>query len=117
MAVAQTGTVEDEPSGVTTTVPGETTTTVDSETTTTVDSESTTTTVAESTTTTAGEAENHGQMVSEAARDHSHDEECGNHGKWVSSVARGLESCEAADASDTAKKPGKAKGGDDSESD
>ena len=36
---------------------------------------------------------NHGAVVSEAAQDHSHDEECGNHGQWVSSVARGLESC------------------------
>jgi hypothetical protein len=39
------------------------------------------------------EPANHGAVVSEAAKDHSHDEECGNHGKWVSSVARCLDSC------------------------
>lgn len=32
---------------------------------------------------------NHGSIVSEAAHDHSHDAECGNHGKYVSAVARG----------------------------
>jgi hypothetical protein len=37
--------------------------------------------------------DNHGKQVSEAAHDHSRDEECGNHGKAVSSVARGEETC------------------------
>ena len=37
--------------------------------------------------------DNHGAAVSEAAHDHSHDAECGNHGSWVSSVARGKEAC------------------------
>src|SRR6478736_6659072 len=32
--------------------------------------------------------ENHGKDVSEAAHDHSHDEEAGNHGAYVSGVAR-----------------------------
>jgi hypothetical protein len=35
----------------------------------------------------------HGAIVSEAAKNHEHDEECGNHGAYVSSVARGLEEC------------------------
>ena len=76
---------------------------------TTTTEEPTTTTVAEPTTTTTVEEndgdvegdetegdgatkehpDNHGKVVSEAARDHSHDEEFGNHGKYVSSVARG----------------------------
>lgn len=30
----------------------------------------------------------HGALVSEAAKDHSHDEACGNHGRWVSHWAR-----------------------------
>ncbi|MFP4514243.1 MAG: hypothetical protein ACLFRV_14970, partial [Acidimicrobiales bacterium] len=38
--------------------------------------------------------DSHGAVVSEAAQDHSNDEECGNHGAYVSSVARGLEDCE-----------------------
>lgn len=33
--------------------------------------------------------ENHGKDVSEAAHDHSHDDEAGNHGRHVSGVARG----------------------------
>jgi hypothetical protein len=36
----------------------------------------------------------HGFVVSQAAKDHSHDERCGNHGAYVSSVARGLDDCE-----------------------
>ena len=93
------------------------------ETTTTVADETTTTTVAEPTTTTtvAGNDEgdddgdegatgehpdNHGKVVSEAAHDHSHDEEAGNHGKYVSGVAR--------DKADNANKgKGKPESGDD----
>jgi hypothetical protein len=37
----------------------------------------------------AAHPENHGKDVSEAARDHSHDEEAGNHGAYVRGVARG----------------------------
>ena len=37
--------------------------------------------------------DNHGAVVSEAAKDHSHDEECGTHGRYVSSVAKGEASC------------------------
>jgi hypothetical protein len=33
--------------------------------------------------------DNHGKDVSEAAQDHSHDQEAGNHGAYVSGVARG----------------------------
>jgi len=33
--------------------------------------------------------DNHGKDVSEAAQDHSHDEDAGNHGAYVSGVARG----------------------------
>jgi hypothetical protein len=35
----------------------------------------------------------HGFIVSQAAKDRSHDERCGNHGAYVSSVARGLDDC------------------------
>ena len=80
-------------------------------TTTAADEPTTTTTVAETTTTTVdgGETDgddtegdsakerpdNHGKVVSEAARDRSRDEEFGNHGKYVSSVARGDDASEA----------------------
>ena len=37
--------------------------------------------------------DNHGAHVSDAAKDHSRDEECGNHGQAVSSVARGEDTC------------------------
>jgi len=77
----------------------------DSTTTTTVEPTTTSTTVAGSTTTTEataaptggdGEADhpdNHGARVSEAAHDHSHDAECGNHGHYVSAVAHGESTC------------------------
>jgi hypothetical protein len=78
----------------------ETTTTTEAPTTTTVAEPTTTTTVEENDgdverDETDGDAatkehpDNHGKVVSEAARDHSHDEQFGNHGKYVSSVARG----------------------------
>ena len=82
------------------TVDETTPTTVDETTTTT---EATTTTVEVATTTTLGldgedgesgvHPDNHGKVVSEAAHNHDMDEACGNHGKWVSSVAKGEESC------------------------
>ena len=42
--------------------------------------------------------ENHGAVVSQAAHDHSHDAECGNHGKYVSSVAKGGTGCAPAES-------------------
>ena len=94
-------------------------------TTTAADESTTTTTVDETTTTTVDEdsdgdetdgdtegegakehPDNHGKVVSEAAHDHSRDEEFGNHGKYVSSVARGDKASAA-----KGKSEGKAKGG------
>ena len=100
--------------------PDETTTTTAEETTTTTVDATTTTTVDENDGDTEGEEtegdtesdgakahpDNHGKVVSEAARDHSRDEEFGNHGKYVSSVARGDKANEA-----EGKSAGKAKGG------
>ena len=104
VAVAEEAIVGDE------IVDDTTTTTVDDTTTTTVEDETTTTTEEseseeeesesegdEGAEDEGTEVENHGQIVSEAARDHSNDERCGNHGAWVSSVARGLEDCIAVD--------------------
>lgn len=74
--------------GTTTTTVGETTeTTIDDTTTTEVEDD---TTAPESEGEDEGaHPENHGKVVSEAAHDHSHDDEAGNHGRHVSSVARG----------------------------
>lgn len=98
--------------GTTTTVaPEETTTTTEATTTTT---EATTTTTEATPTTEADQPDdnesddnesdapeadhpdNHGATVSQAAHDHSHDAECGNHGKYVSAVAHGKDGCDTA---------------------
>ena len=107
----------------TTTAAGDTTTTIADTTTTVADTTSTTvadttsttvpdttsTTVADTTSTTVGATgdttsttapRNHGEVVSNAAHDHSMDETCGNHGKAVSAVARGT-TCDGANSSDS----------------
>jgi hypothetical protein len=60
--------------------------TVDESTTTTVDDEGT---EVEDEGTESEHPENHGKVVSEAAHDHSQDDEAGNHGQHVRDVARG----------------------------
>ena len=97
-----------DPEETTTTTAAEeptTTTTVDETTTTTVDSDET-----DGDGTDGDSAkehpDNHGKVVSEAAHDHSRDEEFGNHGKYVSSVARGDKATGA-----EGKNAGKSKGG------
>ncbi len=98
-----TTTLETDP---TTTVTADDDDVVDDETTTTT-VEPTTTTVDEGTGTddepveSAGEGDhpdNHGKVVSEAAQDHSHDDEAGNHGQYVSGVARGDDAASTEDA-------------------
>jgi hypothetical protein len=92
-----------DPTTTTSSVVGDATTTTVEPTTTSTTSTTvavTTTTTTEPTTTTTtgddGEAahpDNHGDAVSKAAHDHSHDAECGNHGHYVSAVAHGESTC------------------------
>jgi hypothetical protein len=61
--------------------------------------------------------DNHGAVVSEAAHDHSHDAECGNHGAWVKAVAHGDETCAAVSDAQSSSVEGDDSEADDDEAD